>query len=228
MLFGRKKPQENDDTILERDLNACVDFTLLDPRAGTKDIENLCNIAYKNKYYAVCVNPINVSTAASYINRKLQGSIKVVAVIGFPLGANTLETKVYEAKQAISDGADELDVVISISKAREGDMGYIKNELSRIVRCSKKRIVKAIIETCYFNRDEIIRLCKVCMKAKVDYIKTSTGFGIDGASPEVVNLIASTVDGKCLVKASGGIKTRSQGYDLIRAGARRLGTSREI
>lgn len=229
-MFGRKKKNLGyvDVELSERDLNSYIDYTLLDPRAGDRDVENLCNIAVKNKYYAVCVNPTNVEHARKYVDSRLNDTIKVVSVIGFPLGANLVETKVLEAKKAIADGADEIDVVINIAKAKQGDFGYIKNELSRIVRCSKGRVVKAIIETCYFNRDEIVKLCKMCVKAKVDFVKTSTGYGIGGATPEVVELIKQNVDGKCEVKASGGIRTRNDAYIMLRAGARRIGTSREI
>ena len=229
-MFGRKKKNLGfvDVELSERDLNSYIDYTLLDPRAGDRDIENLCNIAVKNKYYAVCINPTNVSHARKYIDSRMAETIKVVTVVGFPLGGNLVETKVLETKKAIADGADEIDVVINIAKAKQGDFGYIKNELSRIVRCSKGKVVKAIIETCYFNRDEIIKLCKACVKAKVDFVKTSTGYGIGGATPELVELIKQNVDGRCEVKAAGGIRNRNDAYLMLRAGARRIGTSREI
>lgn len=230
-MFGLKKKKKvdfEDVELSERDLNSYIDFTLLDPRAGHKDIENICNIAVKNKYYSVCVNPINVDHARRYIDSKMADTIKVVSVVGFPLGASAIETKVLETKKAINDGADEIDVVICISKAKQGDFGYIKNELSRIVRCARGKIVKAIIEACYFDRDEIVKLCKVCVKAKVDFVKTSTGFGIGGATPELVELIHSNVEGKCRVKAAGGIRSRADAFNMLRAGARRIGTSREI
>ena len=227
-LKKKKKTEFNDVELSERDLNSYIDYTLLDARAGDKDVEDLCNIAVKNKYYAVCVNPTNVEHARRYIDSKMPDTVKVVSVIGFPLGASEIETKVLETKKAINAGADEVDVVINISKAKQGDFGYIKNELSRVVRSSRGRVVKAIIETCYFNRDEILKLCKVCVKAKVDFVKTSTGYGIGGATPEVVELIKNAVDGKCRVKASGGIRTRADAFNMLRAGARRIGTSREI
>lgn len=223
-MWFRKKEIAPDITSAQ----SVVDYTILDPRATQKDICNAINIAIKNKYYGICVNPCNVDYAKGYINQKAVDEFNLIAVVGFPLGANTIQTKVYEAKQAIADGADEIDVVINIGKAKEGDYGYIKSELSRIVRGSRGRIVKAIIETCYFDKEEIINLCKVCLKAKVDYIKTSTGFGTGGATPEVVNLIATTVAGKCGIKASGGIRNAKQAEDLIRAGATRIGTSTEI
>ncbi|MBQ3158328.1 MAG: 2-deoxyribose-5-phosphate aldolase, partial [Clostridia bacterium] len=127
-----KKEEEPVKTIPEM-----VEFTLLDPRAVEKDIQTLINVAIKNNFYGVCVNPCNVSTARSYIDNIVKSETVVISVVGFPLGANSIQTKVAEAKQAISDGADELDVVINIGKLKDGDYAYIKSELSRIVRISK-------------------------------------------------------------------------------------------
>ena len=225
MWFKRKKKQEED---VVRTIPEMVEFTLLDPRAVPKDIHTLINVAVKNGYYGVCVNPCNVSEARDYIDNKVKATLQVVSVVGFPLGASSIQTKVVEAKQAINDGADELDVVVNIGRLKDGDYSYIKNELSRIVRISKGRIVKAIIETCYLTRDEIKYVCKVCEKAKVDIIKTSTGYGTGGARVEDVALIYETVRGKCAIKASGGIRTRAQAEELIRAGASRIGTSKVL
>lgn len=225
MCFRRKRKdflQEVSST------NAAVEYTLLDARATEKDIASLVNVAIKNKYHGVCVNSAYVNYAKDYALAKSIENLSVVCVVGFPLGANSMQSKLFEAKQAIADGADEIDVVINIGKAIDGDYDYVKNELSRIVRQSKGKIVKAIIETCYFNREQIVALCKVCVRAKVDYVKTSTGYGTGGATPEVVRLIAETVQGKCGIKASGGIRTLAQAEELIRAGANRIGTSTEI
>ena len=224
-MFFRKKKQIEEEMLTIPEM---VEFTLLDPRAVTKDIHTLINVAVKNKYYGVCVNPCNVKEARDYVDNKLKANLALVTVVGFPLGANTLQTKICEAKQAISDGADELDVVINIGKMKEGDLGYIKNELSRIVRISRGKIVKAIIETCYLTRDEIKAVCRVCVKAKVDFIKTSTGYGTGGATVEDVMLIKEATNGKCFIKASGGIKSRAEAEELNRAGATRFGTSRVI
>lgn len=218
----RKKVEEN----VQSSLQDMIDFTLLDPRAVNKDIQTLVNIAIRNQYYAICVNPINVLDAKSFVLNSTRKDIKVVSVVGFPLGANTVQTKVAEAKQALSDGADELDVVINIARVKENDYGYIKNELSRIVRIARGKIVKAIIETCYLTREEIKEVCKVCLKAKVDFIKTSSGYGTGGATVDDVLLIKEIVKDKCHIKASGGIKTKAQAEELIRAGAQRIGTSR--
>lgn len=226
MFFKWKKRQLYDEM---KTIQEMVDFTLLDPRAVTKDIHTLINIAIKNRYGAVCVNPANVLEARNYIDNKVKvNNLLVVSVIGFPLGSNTTSIKVAEAKQALSDGADELDVVINIGKLKDGDLAYVKNELSRIVRISKGKIVKAIIETCYLNREEIKEACKICEKAKVDFIKTSTGYGTGGATIEDVVLIKEAVKNRCAIKASGGIRTRQQAEELVRAGATRIGTSRVI
>ena len=208
------------------DVNSMIDFTLLDARATKADIEKLCDIAYKNQYYAVCVNPCNVAFAKGYIVKNFEGNIKVATVIGFPLGANTTEVKCFEATEAIKNGADEVDVVINVGKVKEGDYAYVKNELSKIVKAAKKHVVKAILEICYLDENEIIKLCKVCVNSKVDYVKTSTGFGTGGATEDAIKLISGEVKGKCKIKASGGIRTREQAVNLINLGASRIGTSR--
>lgn len=226
MLFKKRKKKQE---ILEQSsLKNMIDFTLLDPRAVSKDVQTLINVAIKNQYYSVCINPSNVYDARTYIDSSIRQDLALVSVVGFPLGASTLQTKVNEAKQALADGADELDVVINIAKVKENDYSYIKNELSRIVRIARGKVVKAIIETCYLTREEIKEVCKVCLKAKVDFIKTSTGYGTGGATVEDVLLIKEIVRDKCLIKASGGIRTKAQAEELIRAGATRIGTSRVL
>lgn len=212
-----------DDVVIN--VNRLIDFTLLDPRANFKDIEKLCDIAYKNQYYAVCVNPCFVRFAKNYIDENFNSELKVVCVVGFPLGACKSETKCFEAKQAILDGADEIDFVINIGMLKSGNLDYIKNEISKLKKVTKKIISKAIIETCYLDENEIIKISKICAKYKIDFIKTSTGFGIGGATASQVDLIRSVVCGKCKVKASGGIKDRAKAVELINHGAERIGTS---
>lgn len=219
-MFWKKAKDEPNAT-----LNEIIDFTLLDPRATYSDIEKLCDIAYKNKYYSVCVNPCNVAYAKGYILKHFEGSLRVVSVVGFPLGASSSEVKIAEAKQVLYDGADEIDVVINIGRAKDQDFDYVKKELTKIRKLAKKQIVKAIIETCYFDENEIIKLCKVCVKSGVDYVKTSTGFGTSGADEKTVSLILKTVSGKCYVKASGGIRTREDAMKFYNLGVSRIGTS---
>jgi len=224
-VFGKRRIKKEQEM---RTLNEMIDFTLLDPRAITKDIHTLINVAVKNNYYSVCINPCFVREARDYIDNKLRSTLNVVSVVGFPLGTATTQIKVSEAKQAISDGADELDVVINIGKLKDGNLSYVKNELSRIVRISKGRIVKAIIETCFLNREEIKQACKICERAKVDFVKTSTGYGTGGASIEDVILMREMLKNKTAIKASGGIRTKAQAEEFIRAGATRIGTSRVL
>lgn len=207
-------------------LNFKIDFTLLDARATKIDIEKLCDVAYKNQYYSVCVNPANVLYAKGYIAKNLNNALKVCCVVGFPLGANLTETKIFETKKAIENGADEIDVVVNIGKAKEGDFAYVKSELLKIKKQAKRKVVKAIIETCYFDENDIVKLCKMCAQAKVDYVKTSTGFGTGGADFKVVSLMKKELAGKCKIKASGGIRTREQAIELVNLGADRIGTSR--
>ena len=209
-------------------LSEMVEFTLLDPRAITKDIHTLINVAIKNNYNSVCVNPCNVKLAREYIDKTLGVDFSVVSVIGFPLGANTINSKVFEIKQARKDGADEVDVVLNIAKIKEGDYNYLKAEITKVLKSAKDLIVKAIIETCYLTRDEMKQICKLCEKLKVDFIKTSTGYGTGGATVDDVIFIKECVKGKIGIKASGGIKTKEQAEELVRAGATRIGSSRTI
>lgn len=210
------------------DLNSKIDFTLLDARATEGDIERLCDIAYKNKYYSVCVNPSNVAYAKGYISKKLLDSLKVVSVVGFPLGANSVDVKCFETKMAISDGADEIDFVINLGKVKSGDFDYVKREFSGMRKASKGHVLKCIIETCYLDENEIIKVCKLCVKYKIDYIKTSTGFGTVGAEEKSLSVILREVFGVCKVKASGGIRSREQAINFINMGVDRIGTSRVL
>lgn len=205
-----------------------IDFTLLDPRATESDLEKLCDIAYKHSYYSVCVNPCNVSYVRGYIDKNFDGEIKVVSVIGFPLGANSTQIKLEEIKEVLNSGADEIDFVVNIGKVKQGKFDYIKNEFKKIRKTAKKNVVKAIIETCYLDKNEIVKLSKICAQTKIDFVKTSTGFGTGGANLEDVKLIYDTVKGLCGVKASGGIRTREDAINLINYGANRIGTSHII
>lgn len=205
-----------------------IDFTLLDPRATESDLEKLCDIAYKHSYYSVCVNPCNVSYVRGYIDKNFDGEIKVVSVIGFPLGANSTQIKLEEIKEVLNSGADEIDFVVNIGKVKQGKFDYIKNEFKKIRKTAKRNVVKAIIETCYLDKNEIVKLSKICAQTKIDFVKTSTGFGTGGANVEDIKLIYDTVKGLCGVKASGGIRTREDAINFINFGASRIGTSHII
>ena len=199
-----------------------IDHTNLKAFATTKDIIKLCSEANYYHFKSVCVNPANVSLAHDL----LRGSdVLVCTVIGFPLGANTSDVKAYETTRAIGDRADEIDMVINIGKAKEGDWDYVRDDIKAVVDAANGCLVKVIIETCYLDENEIVNACKCAMDAKADFVKTSTGFGTDGAKASNVKLMKETVDGKLKVKASGGIKNKVQFDEMISAGADRIGCS---
>ena len=212
----------------EMSVNSKVDYTILKATATKQQLENLCEVAVKNSYFSVCVNPCNISFCKEYLKKLGKNSVKIATVVGFPLGANATETKVFETKQALLDGADEIDVVLNIGRAKDGDFEYVKNELKEVKKAAGEHVVKVILETCYFEMADVEKLVKVCVDAGVDFVKTSTGFGTAGANNEVVNLMFKTAAGRCKVKASGGLKTREQAVELIKNGASRIGTSSEI
>lgn len=196
------------------DLKQLIDHTLLKPTVTKAEIINLCREAGKFKFWSVCVNPVWVKLA------KQQG-VRVTSVIGFPLGANTLAVKVAEAKQAIKDGADELDVVIN-------RVAVMPTEIPALVAAAKGKVVKIIIETCYLTDREKVLAAKLVKQSGADFVKTSTGFGSSGATVADVKLLRKVVGPDFGVKASGGIKTKAQALALIKAGANRLGTSSSV
>lgn len=212
----------------EIEVNSKVDYTILKATATKEQLKNLCEVAVKNSYFSVCINPCNIAFCKEYLKILGNHSVKIATVVGFPLGANATATKVFETKQAICDGADEIDVVLNIGRAKDGDFEYVKNELKEVKQTAGDHVVKVILETCYFEMADVEKLVKVCVDAGVDFVKTSTGFGTAGANNEVVNLMFKTANGMCKVKASGGIKTREQAIELIKNGASRIGTSSEI
>lgn len=179
---------------------------------------SLCREAKKYKFWSVCVNPVWVKLA------KQQG-VRVCSVVGFPLGANTLAVKVAEAKQAIKDGADELDAVMNLSWLKMGRVKDLQHGLKTFAVACRGRIVKIIIETCYLTDKEKVLAAKLVKASGADFVKTSTGFGPGGATVADVKLLRRVVGPGFGVKASGGIKTREQAEALVRAGANRLGTS---
>ena len=228
-MFGLFRRRKNaDDEVSEKNVNKIVDYTIISPTATKKELERAMCVAYKNRYYSVVVNPINVEFARSYIDLKLKGMLKLVVVVGFPLGENCLDTKIYEIKKALAQGADEVDVAISVSRIKMGEYSYVKNEVSRIAKACRKAVVKIIIESSSLNRTELSKVVSICAKYKVNFVQTSTGFAGGGATIDDIELIKNTANKKCAVKASGGIENRNQAIIMLRAGATRIGTSREI
>jgi len=199
-----------------------IDHTLLRPDATRADILRLCDEAVKFGFFAVCVHPYFIGLAKEAM---FKSHVKIASVIGFPLGITLPAVKIYEAMQAVLNGADELDIVINTGLAKSGEWEAVKRELSDIVTATPAAVHKIIIETCYLTDDEKKKACEVVIEAGAEYIKTSTGFGPSGAVVRDVQLIKALIKGKTGIKAAGGIKTLSQAKAFIEAGATRVGTS---
>ena len=199
-----------------------IDHTLLKAFATEEDIKKLCSEAKKYNFKSVCVNPANVALAKEC----LKGSdVLVCTVIGFPLGANTMNVKFFETSDACNNGADEIDMVINIGKAKEGDFKYIEDEIAGVVACANGKTVKVIIETCYLTDEEKIEVCKAATRAKANFVKTSTGFGTGGANAHDVKLMKENISSDMEVKASGAVRTIEDVCNMVEAGATRIGAS---
>ncbi len=206
-------------------LNKYIDHTLLKPTATIQEIKTLCSEALEHHFYAVCVNGCYVKTAKSILNKS---DVKIAAVIGFPLGAMSTAAKIAEAEFCIADGADEIDMVINIGWLKSGDYKRIEEEISAIKNAIGNTVLKVIIETCYLSEEEKRASCLAAMNAKADFVKTSTGFGTGGATPEDIKLMKEAVGDKLKIKASGGIKDKKTALNYINMGVSRLGTSSGI
>lgn len=205
-------------------LAAYIDHTILKPEATPTDIENLCNEARQYQFAAVCVNPVYVKLAADL----LTGSgVAVCAVVGFPLGANATAVTCFETKQAIKDGATEIDMVIHVGGLKAGNTQAVKADMSAIVQTAHQYnvICKVILETALLNEAEKVLACQLAQQAGADYVKTSTGFSSGGATLADVTLMRQTVGPLMGVKASGGIRDYATAQKMITAGASRLGLS---
>ena len=204
------------------ELNKYIDHTLLKAFATEEQIKKLCAEARENNFASVCVNPCFVSLA----KKELEGSdVKVCTVIGFPLGANTSEVKAYEAKYAIEQGASEVDMVINVGLLKDKKYDAFKEDIFKVREASNGYLLKVIIETCYLEKDEIVKACELAMLAGADFVKTSTGFGTGGATAEDVKIMRETVGDDLGVKASGGVRTKEDALLMIENGATRIGTS---
>ncbi len=201
-----------------------IDHTLLRPAATADEIRRLCAEAREYSFAAVCVNPSRVELASA----ELEGSsVKVCAVTGFPLGATTTQIKSVEALYCVENGASEVDMVMNIGEAKDGNWKLVESDIAKVARTVHENggILKVILENCFLEREEIVRACRASVSAGADFVKTSTGFGGAGAKIEDVRLMAGTVGERCLVKAAGGIRTLQDALDMIDSGAARLGTS---
>ena len=210
------------------ELNKYIEHTLLKQDATRAEITKLLEEACQYSFLGVCVNPCNVSYAHQYLKDTNRSDVKVVTVIGFPLGQATCESKVLETVAAIKNGADEIDMVINGGKLKDKDYDYIVDEISKVKSACQGRNLKVIIETDLLTKEEIKIACELCIKGGANFVKTSTGFvknGV-GAKAEDVKLMYETVkDAGLQVKASGGIRDKEAALKMIEAGAVRLGTS---
>lgn len=214
--------------IKPKDMAKMIDHTFLKPNGTVEDIRNLCQEAVEHEFTSVCVLPAFVP----FSKRELEeSSVKVCTVIGFPLGGNTSETKAFEARNAIKNGATELDMVMNISAFKSGSFDLVKSDINSVVEATNKAgvtsdiIVKVILETCFLDEEEIKQASKLAKEAGADFIKTSTGFGSGGATPEAVSIMRKTVGRDLGVKASGGIRNFDDALEMLDAGANRIGTS---
>ena len=206
------------------DIAGYIDHTLLKQTATEYDIRKLCAEAEEHSFAAVCINPCRVPLASEILS---DSNVKVCTVTGFPLGATSTAAKLAETEWCLDNGADEIDTVMNIGEAKAGNWNYIENELREMAELvhSKNAILKVIFENCLLDKEEIVEACKTSVAAGVDFVKTSTGFAGEGATPEDVKLMVDTVAGKCKVKAAGGVRNSDDANKMIELGAERIGTS---
>ncbi len=207
------------------DLAAYIEHTLLKPNVSRDEIIQLCDEAKQFGFHGVCVPPYYVGEAKIQLR---DTKTSVVTVCGFPLGYQSLTAKCEDALSSIIQGADEIDLVMNIAAFNSGEYDFVKNEIETIRRNSSNKILKVIIETALLDEKEIIKACSICSEAKVDFVKTSTGFSSRGASVEDIQLLRKHLPSEIKIKASGGISTREFAIQLIEAGAERIGTSSGI
>ncbi len=202
-------------TILEH-----IDHTLLKPFATWEQIEKLCSEAVANNTASVCVPQCYISR----IHKEFP-TLNICTVVGFPLGYETCEGKVADTEQCLADGAGEIDMVINICAVKNGDFGYVEEEIKALRKVTEGKILKVIIETCYLTEEEKIEVCKCVTRAGADYIKTSTGFGTAGATLDDIKLMRREIGPDVKIKAAGGIKTAKEAAEYIEAGCDRVGAS---
>lgn len=209
-----------------KNINCFIDHTILKPETTKEMVRKVCDEAKLHNFASVCVNPYYVSYAKKQLERT---SVKVTSVIGFPLGSTTKEVKAFEAKNAIENGADELDMVINIGALKDKEYDIVKEDIKAVVDAAKgKALVKVIIETCLLTDEEKEMACKLSVEAGADYVKTSTGFSTGGATVEDVKLMRKVVGPNIGVKASGGIRDTKKALEMIEAGASRIGASSSV
>lgn len=202
--------------------NKLIDHTLLKQTATAEQIMELCKEAKEYDFMSVCVNPCYVPLASELLK---DSDVKVCTVVGFPLGMNLTKTKLEETELALKLGADEIDMVINVGMLKDHQDDYVENEINLLKQACGSHILKVIIETCLLTDEEKVRACLLAKKAGADFVKTSTGFSLGGATVHDVKLMRETVGKEMGVKASGGVKTHEDLIAMVEAGATRIGTS---
>lgn len=199
-----------------------IDHTLLAPTSSRRDIARMIEEGKENGFASICIHPCWVS----YVAQGLKGSgVKVCTVVGFPLGANTASSKIAEAKEAVENGADEIDMVVNIGLIKSGEFAAVTEEIKGVKEVIGDRVLKVIVETCYLTEEEKIKVCKCVEEGRADYIKTSTGFGSGGAVLSDILLFRKCLKNGTKIKASGGIRTKEDFEAFVNAGCDRIGTS---
>ena len=207
-------------------LNRFIDHTLLKPTATKEDIIQLCKEAKQYKFFSVCVNSCYVNLAKAELKNT---TVKVCSVIGFPLGAMSTRAKVFETQQAINEGAVEIDMVINLGFLKSKDFDAVCRDIESVKNEMQDKVLKVILETCYLDNDEIIKASELAIQSGADFIKTSTGFGIGGATVNDVKLMKSVANNSNVkIKASGGIRDYKTAMEFINLGVERLGVSSGI
>lgn len=209
------------------DLNIYIEHTNLKPDATHQDIIKLCEEAVEHKFYGVCVSPYHVQLAKKTIKK---APVKIITVVGFPFGYNTVASKVEETKKAIIGGADEVDVVMNIAAFKSGDDATVLNDLQAVIMAChlQNKVAKVIIETALLTKEEIEKACRLCVDSEADFVKTSTGYAPSGAKVEDVELMRKILPAKVKIKAAGGIRDNATAIAMVNAGATRLGTSSSL
>ena len=202
--------------------NKMIDHTVLKADTPLETVKRICDEAMEYGFASVCINPCHVAYCADYLK---DSDVNVCTVIGFPLGANTSATKAFETKDAIANGADEIDMVMNIGALKDKNYDLVRDDVKAVVDAANGTLVKVILETCLLTEEEIKKACELCVEAKADFVKTSTGFSTRGATIEDVKIMKAAVQGKAKVKAAGGVRTHEDMVKIVEAGADRIGTS---